>query len=187
MTNGQITAQAREALQGHWGDAIAGVLIYSLMVSAANGAFPLGLVIGGPLSLGLAIFSLNIIRKKEANIAQLLDGFKVFAESLLAFLLVTVYIVLWSLLLIIPGIIAALSYAQVFYIMADEAGISGTEAIKKSKQMMSGYKWKLFCLGFRFFGWAILCIFTLGIGFLWLMPYAQVSYAAFYEDLKTRS
>jgi uncharacterized membrane protein len=50
--------------------------------------------------------------------------------------------------------------------------------------MMDGYKWKYFCLGLRFIGWALLCVLTLGIGFLWLSPYIQVSYAKFYEDLK---
>ncbi|GHT57847.1 hypothetical protein FACS18945_2990 [Bacteroidia bacterium] len=90
----------------------------------------------------------------------------------------------WSLLLIIPGIIAAISYSMTFYIIADDPAISAMDAINKSKKMMYGYKMKYFCLSLRFLGWALLCILTLGIGFLWLMPYIQVTFAKFYDDLK---
>jgi len=96
----------------------------------------------------------------------------------------SLFILLWSLLLIIPGIIAALSYSMTFYILADDNSIGAMDAINKSKKMMYGYKWKYFCLGLRFLGWAILCILRLGIGFLWLSPYVHVSVTKFYEDIK---
>jgi uncharacterized membrane protein len=95
-----------------------------------------------------------------------------------------VFIILWMLLLIIPGIIAALSYSMTFYIIADDETMDAMEAIDKSKAMMDGYKWKYFCLALRFVGWALLCLLTLGIGFFWLMPYMQVTNAKFYEDVK---
>jgi uncharacterized membrane protein len=71
-----------------------------------------------------------------------------------------------------------------FYIMADNKDINGLDAIKKSKAMMYGNKWKLFCLGCRFIGWTLLCILTFGIGFLWLMPYGSTSIAKFYDDIR---
>lgn len=71
-----------------------------------------------------------------------------------------------------------------FFIIADDNSIDGFEALKKSKQMMKGYKWKYFCLNLRFLGWLVLCILSLGIGFLWLIPYVQVTNANFYEDIK---
>ena len=74
-----------------------------------------------------------------------------------------------------------------FYILADDNSIGAMDAMDKSKKMMDGYKWKSFCLGLRFFGWSLLCILTLGIGFLWLMPYAQVSMAKFYDDVKANT
>ena len=89
------------------------------------------------------------------------------------------------LFLFIAGIIAAIAYSQTFYILAEDDTIGSMEALRKSKEMMNGYKWKYFCLGLRFIGWALLCVLTVGIGFLWLSPYIQVSYAKFYEDLKT--
>lgn len=73
---------------------------------------------------------------------------------------------------------------MIFYIIADNNSIGAMEAIDKSKAMMDGYKWKYFYFALRFLGWALLCILTLGIGFLWLIPYMQVSMAKFYDDVK---
>ena len=71
-----------------------------------------------------------------------------------------------------------------FFLIAENESIGPLEAIKKSKEMMRGNKWKYFCLWLRFFGWGLLCILTLGIGILWLAPYIIVSLAQFYDDLK---
>jgi uncharacterized membrane protein len=88
------------------------------------------------------------------------------------------------LLLIIPGIIAAISYSMTFYILADDNSLTAMEAIDKSKAMMEGYKLKYFYLSLRFLGWALLAILTFGIGFLWLAPYMMVASAKFYDDIK---
>jgi uncharacterized membrane protein len=96
----------------------------------------------------------------------------------------TIFIILWTLLLIIPGIIMSLAYSMTFYILADNPDINPIDAIRKSREMMYGYKWKIFCLNLRFIGWGFLCIFTMGIGLLWLLPYMSVSFAKFYEEAK---
>jgi uncharacterized membrane protein len=88
------------------------------------------------------------------------------------------------LLLIIPGIIAALNYALVYFILLDEKEISASEAILKSKKMMYGHRKRLFYLTLRFLGLGVLSIFTLFIGLLWLIPYSYVAYSLFYEDVK---
>ncbi len=89
------------------------------------------------------------------------------------------------LLLIIPGIIATFRYAMAFFIIADDEDCGPLEAITRSKEMMKGNKWKFFCLNWRFFGWSLLAVFfTFGIGFLWIVPYMQTSFAKFYEDVK---
>jgi uncharacterized membrane protein len=91
------------------------------------------------------------------------------------------------LLLVIPGIVAAYRYSMSFYILSDNPQLSAQEAMNESKRMMNGYKGKLFCLHFSFIGWSILCVLTIGIGFLWLVPYMQASIANFYENLKNAS
>jgi len=98
-----------------------------------------------------------------------------------------IFTVLWTLLLIIPGIIAAISYSMTFFIMADDDSIDAMAAIDKSKAMMNGYKMKYFRMNLRFLGWSLLCFLTLGIGFLWLIPYMYVSYVKFYDDIKNNN
>ena len=144
------------------------------------------ILISGPMTLGLAGFSLALARKQETSIENIFDGFQDFVRALVAYLLVVVFVVLWSLLLIIPGIIAALGYSQTFFILAEDKSIGAHDALKKSKAMMMGNKKKLFFLGFRFLGWALLCVLTLGIGLLWLIPYIQVTLAKFYEDVSKK-
>lgn len=84
-------------------------------------------------------------------------------------------------ILCIPAYIAYFRYSMSYYILADNPGIGPLEAIRRSKEMMKGNKWKLFCLYLSFIGWAVLSIFTLFIGFLWLTPYIEVSKIAFYD------
>ena len=76
------------------------------------------------------------------------------------------------------------SYSLVFYLLADNPGMGAMDAIRRSKWMMAGNRWKLFWLGCRFIGWGLLCVLTLFIGSLWLSPYMAVSYAKFYDDLR---
>jgi uncharacterized membrane protein len=186
--NAVLMQMARESLKGKWGLAIGTFVVYILITSVLQVIPVIGLIasliISGPFALGLAIFSISISRNQDAKLEQIFQGFINFGNALGAYLLMVLFILLWMLLLIVPGIIAALSYSMTFYILADDSSIGPMEAIDKSKKMMYGYKWKLFCLGLRFLGWALLCILTLGIGFLWLFPYMQISMVKFYDDIK---
>jgi uncharacterized membrane protein len=186
-----LMRMARESLSGKWGLAVGTFFVYLLVVGAIQGGvriYPVsgivGIILAGPMALGVSIFSLALARNQQARFEQIFDGFFNFVTSLAAYLLMVLFVILWTLLLIIPGIIAALSYSLTFFILADDPAIGPMEAIDKSKKMMYGFKWKYFCLALRFLGWAILCLFTLGIGFLWLIPYMQVSFANFYDDVK---
>lgn len=187
--NYQLTAQAREQLRGRWGLAIGFTLLLMLINSAASSIPAIGsvasLILAGPLQLGSVIFFLTFIRRGDAKIDMLFAGFKNFGNALGTYILTVIFVFLWMLLLIVPGFIAALAYSQAMYLIADDHTLGPLDAIRKSKQMMEGFKWKLFCLGWRFFGWALLCILTLGIGLIWLIPYMSVSHARFYEDLRS--
>ena len=182
-----LMKQARESLKGKWSIAV-GVLAVYVLISIIIGSFHrtgsiISLIISGPLELGLSIFLLSLSRGGDAKLSELFDGLKRFVVALKAYLLMMLFILLWALLLIVPGIIAYLSYSQLFFILAEDQTIGAMDALKKSKKMMDGYKWKLFCLIFRFFWWSILSILTFGIGFLWLVPYIKVTMAKFYDDL----
>jgi uncharacterized membrane protein len=187
--NKVLMQRARASLSGKWGLAVGTFFVYMLIVILVSKIPKVGglatLLITGPLVLGMTIFSLSLSRNTGAKFEQMFEGFKKFGTALATYLLMLIFIILWSILLIVPGIIAALSYSQTFFILADDGSVGGREAIRRSKKMMDGYKWKYFCLQLRFLGWALLSILTLGIGFLWLLPYIQVSQAKFYDDLNS--
>jgi uncharacterized membrane protein len=186
--NSVLMGQAKEALSGKWGLAIGTFVVYLLITMGIQiipkAGFIVSFLISAPLALGISMFSLNLARGKEAKLEQMFDGFKHFGTAFVAYLLMVVYIVLWALLLIIPGIIAGLSYAQTFNIIADDPSIRPIDALNKSKAMMDGHKMKLFVLGLMFFGLALLCILTVGIGFFFLYPFMSVTLAKFYIDIK---
>ncbi len=183
-----LMANARDSLRGFWGLAIGALIIYFL-VFCVLGLFPVigtiaTYIIVGPMTVGGVRFTLSVSRKEKPEIGQIFSGFDRFGTHLAAYLLQTLFVCLWTLLLIIPGIIAALSYSMTYFIIAEDSSISASEAITKSKKMMKGNKWKLSYLGFRFTGWFLLAMLSCGIGFLWVGPYMYVSYAKFYDDLK---
>ena len=143
------------------------------------------ILITGPFIAGWFGFFLGIAQEGTARLELLFVGFQRFWKSFGTYFFYTLFIYLWTLLFIVPGIIAAFRYAMAFFIIADDEDCGALEAISRSKEMMKGNKWKLFCLCWRFFGWWLLAVFfTFGIGFLWLIPYIQTSLAKFYEDVK---
>lgn len=142
-------------------------------------------VAGGAATLGYVKFNLHLVDKKPASFTDLFSEFHRFGAGFLMQLLRVVYIFLWTLLLFIPGIYAAYGYAMAPYILMENSDITANEAITKSKELMNGNRWRLFCLEISFIGWAILvAFFTLGIGMLWLVPYMETSFAAFYREIK---
>ena len=142
-------------------------------------------LVSGAFMVGFFGFFLGIAQENAARMELLFVGFRRFWKSFGTYFFYSVFIFLWSLLFIIPGIIATFRYAMAFFIIADDEDCGALEAISRSKEMMKGNKWKLFCLCWRFFGWWLLAVFfTFGIGFLWLIPYIQTSLAKFYEDVK---
>ncbi len=143
-----------------------------------------GIIIGGPLMLGYCLFFLAFYRKTEPKVGMLLNGFSYFINALVAYLLMMVFTILWALLLIVPGIIAAMGYSQAFYILADDPNLDGATALAQSKKMMYGHRLQLFYLCCHFIGWFLLSICTLGILLLWVGPYFQTAMTIFYEELK---
>lgn len=136
------------------------------------------------VTYGWQLFTLRASREEETGGAEtLFSCFQQFWRFLLAQLLMNLFITLWSLLFVIPGIIAAFAYSQTIYIMLDNPQISPLEAIGASKQLMRGHKFEYFTLQLSFLGWAFLSIFTFGLLGIWLNPYMQVTMANYYNAL----
>ena len=141
------------------------------------------MIIGGATNIGYARFNLSLVERANPSFDQLFSEFVRFPRSIAMNLLRLIYTLLWTLLLIIPGIVASLSYAMTPYIMAEDVDIGANEAITISKEMMNGHKATLFYLYFSFIGWVLLCGLTFGIGYLWLNPYISAAKANFYRDV----
>jgi len=143
--------------------------------------------VSAPLTLGYSIYILAAYRKKKYQWDLIFAGFQYYFLVLSASWLTTAFAMVGFVVFIIPGMIIGLALTMVNFIIADNPDISPFEALKKSYQMMKGFKWKYFCLFFRFVGWFILGVVTVGIGFLWMAPYLSMSAVIFYENISSAS
>ena len=196
MENNQIMKEAQESLKGKWGISIAACLIagvITIMITILGGYLInedwggnlLSLFVTPPIGVGLALFFLNIHSGNKLEIKTIFNPFKdVWLNSVLAYFMMIVIILIGFLLFFIPGVIATLMFSQVLYIIAEDNKIDPYNALVKSKKMMEGNKWKLFKIMLIILLLAIVCILTLGIGFIWLAPYQNAVYAKFYNVVK---
>ena len=143
----------------------------------------LSFIVTGFLGFGIVEYFLNISRNKEVSWKDIFNKKDMFVYYIVLSLLISLFTCLWSLLLIIPGIIAALSYSMVFYLKLDNPDLEYMDNIKKSKELMNGHKWEFFVLQLSFIGWVLLVPLTLGILAFWLVPYMAVTECNFYNKL----
>lgn len=164
-----------------------------LVFSIVGGALALATLIGGILKIfvwnlfeigGCRFFTVNADEK--AGFKEVFRGFNSgYGRNVFAMLLRSIYLALWSLLFVIPGIIKSYSYYLLPYILADSPEMSQSEAFALSRQLMNGNKWKAFVLELSFIGWHILNVFTLGLlGLFYINPYVRATKAEFYKALR---
>ena len=166
---------------------IAGVMdAYSQLASWSSLGSLLRIFLYNVVTVGFTVAFLLLLRNGDDRLtSNMFDiSFRKYFHKVWGMFLMYLFIMLWTLLFIIPGIIKSFSYAMTPYILEERPELSANEAIDHSRAMMKGHKFDLFWLLLSFIGWGILCIFTFGIGFLWLVPYMQTAQAAFYEDVK---
>lgn len=210
MNRAELKKNAKASLKGNYGQAILlmflavaipisvaliGCLAMGLDFSA-NGFniekfgtswILLGLIISvatAAIALGEVNFYLKISRNKEASVGDLFSKVNLFLPYICVSIITGFVIGLGTILLVVPGIIAALNYALVSYILVDNPELGVMGSIKKSKEMMKGHRLQLVVLILSFYGWAILGVLTLGILYLWLIPYMNVTMANFYNTLR---
>ena len=202
MNNSEIRNITKEILKGKYKNVMLPFLLATLLISVTQSVDlytygyedhglsyvitigSIALFIQGPISIGLATYSLSIVNEKEYSYTQIVLGFKYFSKALFLYLMLGISFLIGFILLIIPGVIVALMFSQIFYIMAEDPQTGVIDAFKKSASLMKNKKLQLFGLGMRYFGLYILGIFTLGIWWLWLTPQMYVSLAIFYKELK---
>ncbi|MGX7234018.1 DUF975 family protein [Enterococcus italicus] len=150
-------------------------------------------IIGTLFSTAITWTFLDLLRGTKQKINPLSDAFRAFQSPFLLAvviicILISIFQSLWFLLFVIPGIIKGYSYSQSYTIFYDTYQHTGgkmgyLDSITASRRLMNGYKMQLFLLDLSFIGWHILCLFTAGIGYLWLTPYIAASHTAFYDSL----
>ena len=141
-------------------------------------------ILGGVIQLGYAKFLLKQHDQQDPQANDLFSYFDYFGTGFCQLLLRNIYTALWSLLFVIPGIVASYRYAMTPYILAENPELTASEAIHISKEMMYGHKWELFCLDMSFFGWHLLCGLTGNLGYIALNPYTNAARTVFYRQLQ---
>lgn len=187
-TYDELKRLARTSLQTSYWYIFLILLVISAILGASQVAL-VGLVVTGPIMVGYSSYLLKIYRQEIKNdqLETLLLGFKEgIVRHIITYLIMGLFIFLWSLLFVIPGIIKAIAYSQVGFILADNPSLEYQEALKQSEDMMRGHKWRYFELQLSFIGWYLLSILTFGFGFVFLAPYLSMTQAAFYDDLKVQ-
>lgn len=180
-----LKANAKENLRGTWGTAILVLLIAHVLLSASSMVVAVGeLILLGPLETGVALVFLKLSYREPAEVGDLFQPFQNFVNTFFAGFLSAIFTFLWSLLFVIPGIVKALSYSQVYYIMCDHPEYTGREAIDASREMMRGHKGELFVLQLSFIGWFLLSALTFGLLMFYVMPYYQSTLTEYYRYLK---
>ena len=143
----------------------------------------IGFIIGGTIQLGYSVYLLKQYHRQETSIGDLFSQFFRFGTGFAQQFLVGLYTFLWTLLFIVPGIIKSFSYSMTPFILADDPNLTANQAITRSRELMDGHKWQLFVLSLTFIGWEILGALCFGIGLLWVTPYKNAAYAAFYRQI----
>lgn len=128
----------------------------------------------------LAMACINVYIKmsrspEKVGFGSFIEGFNNWARALLASLWKYLWVTLWSMLFIIPGIVKAIAYSQMYFILTEYPEVSVTKSMRISMIITKGHKGDLFLTYLSFLGWAILCALTLGIGNLWLSPYMNMT------------
>lgn len=222
----KIREVARTALMNRWKDIVIFMAIYYLITSAISqvldlffytthdilimgeiftGTIAYGsdiymFLISGPVSYGISMYLLAFFRNQKAENSMLFEGFSKFGKSFLLMLLIGVKTFLWSLLFVIPGIIAAIRYSQAFYIMIDNPQYTVMQCVEASKRLMLGNKGRYFYLQLTFIGWyllasipsvifdpmvyglpSIVVMFLTSIPLFFVDAYVNVSNTVFYE------
>ena len=186
MNSQEIRNHASAAIRGRWNSLALIFFVYAVLTSALSFTGVGALIITGPVTVALAGISLRAVRGEHFELKNLFDGFYNFVNTFLLGLVNSIFIALWSLLFVIPGIIKSLSYSMSYYVMAENPEISGEEARRESIMMMEGNKLRLFKLQLSFIGWYLLSVLTFGILLFWVVPYVQAAPSIFYEEIKPR-
>lgn len=184
ITRADLKAESKRRLAGQAKPSAIVTFVSFLLPSlfGASGIAPI--LFNGPFGAGMGQFFLRLVRGENPGIGTMFLGFSKFLRNIRVWLLQLVFVLLWALLLIVPGIVAGLRYSMVWFVLADEPDLTAREALNRSKALTKGRLGDLFTVAISFFWWILFGFLTLGIGFLWVVPYIQTTWALIYEGMR---
>ena len=190
ITNRDLVEKTKPILKDSYVQVFFCLVLASILPQIITSVSPQNLILNllavclaGYIQLGIAVFSLDVYNKGEVNFTTIFSCFND-VKPIIFIIILTIAIALGFILLVIPGIILALMYSQIFFILADDPDIGIIEAFNLSEKMMRNNKWQLFMLNLEAFLYFFAGIFTLFIWWVWLLPRYSIAYAGFYEELK---
>lgn len=199
-TRVELKSHAKNQLKGKWGLAIGGMFVAGILIPIITNLISrlvseslilsiivclVSIVIDVTIGVGMCRFSLNYAdENKKPEFGDIFSQFKVIHKAIGLYILMFIIIMVGLILLVVPGIIFTYMFSQSFFILADDNSKSIIECLKESANMMKGHKFEYFVLVLSFLGWIILGLIPLGIGLLWVLPYMNVTVAAYYLEVK---
>ena len=201
LSRAELKQQAKEQLKGNVGSYFLVLLAYvgiAFAIGFVGGLLSLILPILGTIAMYVALPPLMIVfymvflngtYGDQPKASTLFEGYKkeYFGKSIILYFLVVIFTCLWSLLLVIPGIIMAFAYSMSWFVLAENPNMTAREAIRESKEIMNGHKMDFFVLSLSFIPWILLVYVTLGIASIYVMPYMQLTITNFYHNIKRQS
>lgn len=194
MDRAELKARARAQLGGGifqnlWMMGLAVCLLIGLLESAATTILPAigALIVIGPLEYGQAYIFLKQARDRQpVQLGDMFRGFQDdFGGTFLIGFLSQLFVALWSLLFLIPGIVKSYAYSMAYYVKLDHPDYGWKACIDESRRLMNGHKWEKFVLDLSFLGWILVGVLCLGVGTLWVTPYMAATEAQFYEYVRS--
>ena len=175
MTRSEAKSIAKNNLKGNWTMALVTSLIYTLIIGLLASTYGIAqLLLGSVFLVGYNFAFISAATTRKYEIENLFVGLKTnVSNRVVLSVMKNIFIFLWALLFIIPGIVKSYSYYLAEYISLQHPDYDYKQCLKESEEKMKGHRWELFVLQLSFIGWALLCLLTLGIGYLWLEPYIK--------------
>lgn len=193
MNRAELKMAAKQQIKGKIGILFVITLVIAVISSIASvilglipvvGSLAATVIVTPAFALSVVRIYLNVVKGKAPELNDAFTGFDDFWAAFKVTFLVGLFTFLWSLLFFIPGIIKAISYSMSMYVLAENKGKPALQCIAESKKMTEGHKMELFILALSFIGWAIVGAITLGIAYIWIAPYMQVTMTNAYNYLK---
>ena len=183
FNRGEIKAAAKQQIKGNIGILLACALVGGLVTSVAS---IVSWLVAPSIAMGMTMIYLALTSGQKPKVGDIFNGFSIFGKAWWLSFLTGLFVMLWSCLFVIPGIIKSIAYSMAPYILAENPTMTAREALRESKRITTGAKGSLFVLELSFIGWALLCGITCGIAFIYVGPYMSTTMANAYKVLKEK-